>query len=59
MRTCNRMLKYTVFEMQVPRNFEEHLNRVEEDKEKEKEQKDQKDELNLESNNPKVLRKKR
>ena len=58
MYTCNRMLKYTVFGMQRIRDFEEHLDRVEEDKEEEKEQKDQDDELNLESNNPKVLRKK-
>ncbi|KAE8650680.1 hypothetical protein Csa_011068 [Cucumis sativus] len=40
------------------RDFEEHLNKVEENKEEEEEQKDQDDELNLESSNPKMLRKK-
>ena len=44
--------------MQGARDFEEHLNKVEENKEEEEEQKDQDDELNLESSNPKMLRKK-
>ncbi|KAA0031658.1 protein Ycf2-like [Cucumis melo var. makuwa] len=40
------------------RAFEEHLDKVEEDRDKEEEQKDEDEDLNLELKNPKVLGKK-